>query len=201
MRDKRCSFMGASSSTARPMATQLLTFMDREDELALLRYFERDVYEVYPRRVPEDWVPFKACEANYDRMPEEECYLVASDIGPALVDKLKRGKDKGMWRIDEVRSPVVFWERNVRNDDDELLSGQLWAETDVTQQTGRRDAAPERFRLRVVEIDTWIRKNFRKTHPKGFWVGPKLARTIKETGLPKLRENKHFGREIAVHGA
>ena len=54
---------------------------------------------------------------------------------------------------------------------------------------------------RVVEIDTWIRKNFRKTHPKGFWVGPKLARTIKETGLPKLRENKHFGREIAVHGA
>ena len=110
-----------------------------------------------------------------------------------------RGKDKGLWRIDEVRSPVIFWERCLTNDDGELVSGQLWAELDVTQQTGRRDAAPERFRARFMEIDVWIRKTFRKTHPKGFWVGPQLTRTIKQTGL-KLRENHHFGREITVHG-
>lgn len=183
------------------MASQLLTYLDRDDELAFVRFLERYPFEVYPRRVPPDWKAFQLSEKTFDRLPPDELYLVATDIGPALVDKLKRGKDKGFWRIDEVRSPVIFWERNVKNDEGELLSGQLWAETDVTQQTGRRDAAPERFRLRVVEIDTWIRKNFRKTHPKGFWVGPKLARTIKETGLPKLRENKHFGREIAVHGA
>ncbi len=183
------------------MASQLLTYLDREDDLAFVRFLERYTFEVYPRRVPPGWKTFLLTEANFARLPEDELYLVASDIGPAIVDKLKRGKDKGFWRIDEVRSPVVFWERNVLNEEGELLSGQLWAETDVTQQTGRRDAAPERFRLRVVEIETWIRKTFRKTHPKGFWVGPRLARTIKETGLPKLRENKHFGREIAVHGA
>lgn len=181
------------------MASQLQVFMGREDELAFLRFIERYVFEVYPRRVPPDWKTFRATEATFDQLPEEDVYLVASDIGPALVDKMKRGKDKGLWRIDEVRSPVIFWERCITNDDGELVSGQLWAELDVTQQTGRRDAAPERFRARFMEIDVWIRKTFRKTHPKGFWVGPQLTRTIKQTGL-KLRENHHFGREITVHG-
>jgi hypothetical protein len=181
------------------MATQLQVFMEREDELSFVRFLERYIFEVYPRRVPPDWTTFRLCEENFDQIPEEDVYLVASDIGPALVDKLKRGKDKGFWRIDEVRSPVIFWERCKKNDDGELVSGQLWGELDVTQQTGRKDAAPEKFRQRFVDIDMWIRKNFRKTHPKGFWVGPKTARTIKQTGL-KLRENKHFGREIDVHG-
>lgn len=181
------------------MATQLQLFMEREDELSFVRFLERYIFEVYPRRVPPDWTTFRLCEENFDQIPEEDVYLVASDIGPALVDKLKRGKDKGFWRIDEVRSPVIFWERCKKNDDGELVSGQLWGELDVTQQTGRKDAAPEKFRQRFVDIDMWIRKNFRKTHPKGFWVGPKTARTIKQTGL-KLRENKHFGREIDVHG-
>ena len=183
------------------MATQLLTFMQRDDELQFVRFLERHPFDVYPRRVPPDWKTFRATEANFDQLPEEDVYLVATDIGAALVDKLKRGKDKGFWRIDEVRSPVIFWERCRLNDEGELLSGQLWAETDVTQQTGRRDAAPERFRLRVLEIDMWIRKNFRKTHPKGFWAGPKLAREIKQTNAPVLRENKHFGRLVEVHGS
>ena len=181
------------------MATQLQIFMEREDELSFLRFLERYTFEVYPRRVPVDWTTFRATEENYDQLPEEDVYLVASDIGPALVDKLKRGKDKGQWRIDEVRSPVIFWERCRKNEDGELVSGQLWAELEITQQTGRRDAAPEKFRLRFVELDMWIKKTFRKTHPKGFFVGPKTARTVKQTQL-KLRENKHFGREIAVHG-
>ncbi len=125
---------------------------------------------------------------------------MASDIGPALVDPIKRGKDKGLWRINEVTSPVMFWERCVMNDDDELVSGQLWGELDITEQTGRKDPAPERFRRRFLEIDVWIRKNYRKTHPKGFWAGPHLLRQIKQTGL-KLRENHHFGRLIQVHGS
>jgi hypothetical protein len=179
------------------MANQLLTFMDAEDERAFLRFIERFGFEVYPRRVPPDWKTFRATVENLPRFPEEDVYLLASDIGPALVDKLKRGKDKGFWRIDEVRSPVIFWERNLKNDDGELLSGQLWAELDVTAQTGRRSAAPERFRARVMEIEAWFRKTFRKSHPRGYLIGPALARRVKETGLT-LRENKHWGREISV---
>lgn len=182
------------------MATLLQIFMDRDDELAFLRFVERFNFEVYPRRVPPDWKTFRATEATIDKLPEEDVYLVAVDIGPAIVDKLKRGKDKGQWRIDEVSSPVIFWERCRKNEEGELVSGQLWAELDVTQQTGRRNAAPDRFRLLFMEIDQWIKKTFRKTHPKGFWVGPKTAKVIKQTGLP-LRENKYWGREITVHGA
>jgi len=181
------------------MATQLQIFMEREDELAFLRFLERDLYEVYPRRVPADWVTFKASEANFDKLPDEDVYLVASDIGPALVDKLKRGRDKGQWRIDEVRSPVIFWSRCSRNEDGELLSGQLWAELEITQQTGRKDPAPERFKQRFMQIETWIKQTFRKTHPKGFFVGPRTAKVVKQTGL-KLRENKHWGKELALAG-
>ena len=138
------------------MASQLQVFMGREDELAFLRFIERFVFEVYPRRVPPDWKTFRARESTLDQFPEEDVYLVASDIGPALVDKMKRGKDKGLWRIDEVRSPVIFWERCITNEDGELVSGQLWAELDVTQQTGRRDAAPEQFRAQAAPRSLWL---------------------------------------------
>lgn len=181
------------------MANQLFTFMEREDELAFVQHLERYVFEVYPRRVPPDWKTFRARAEHLDQFPEEDVYLVASDIGPALVDVIKRGPDKGSWRVDEVRSPVIFWERSKLNEDGELLNGQLWAELDVTQQTGRKNAAPEAFRARFLEIEGWIRKQFRKGDPKGFWVGPKTARRVKE-GKLKLRENKHWGREIRVHG-
>lgn len=180
------------------MATQLQIFMDPDDELAFVRFLERQNLEVYPRRVPPDWTTFRASEATFEQLPEE-LYLVAVDIGPALVDKVKRGKDKGHWRIDEVSSPVIFWERCRTNEEGELVSGQLWAEVEITQQTGRRDPAPERFRRLFMEIEQWIKKTFRKTHPKGFWVGPRVARSVKQEGL-KLRENKHQGREINAHG-
>lgn len=182
------------------MASQLMLFMDREDELAFLRFLERYTFEVYPRRVPPDWQAFPAKEATLDQFPEEDVYLVASDIGPALVDKLKRGKDKGQWRIDEVRSPVMFWERSERNEDDELLSGQLWAELDVTEQTGRKNAAPAAFRARVIELTNWLTKTFRKGDPKGSWIGPAAAREVRDNGLVLREDNVRNGRIVVPQG-
>lgn len=179
------------------MASQLLTFMVREDEEQLLRYLERDGYEVYPRRIPTGWEPFLATVQAWESLPDEELYLHAADLGAAIVDPIKRGKDKGSLRLNEVSSPVIFFGRSKLNDDGELVSGQLWAELDVTQQGGRRNAAPERFRARFIELEQWLKKTFRKTHPKGFWVGPHTARQVKENGL-KLREDAHWGREIEV---
>lgn len=179
------------------MAHQLSTFMVKDDELSFLRYLERFVLEVYPRRVPPEWQPFRLAAAAWSQLPEEDVYLVASDLGAALVDKVKRGKDKGSWRIDEVRSPAIFWERCRLNDEGELVSGQLWAELDVTPQTGRVAAAPDQFRERFLEIQGHIHKTFRKGDPKGFWVGPATARLLKE-GKLKLRENHHFGRQISL---
>ena len=197
MKGRRCCARPRSVEDGG-MANQLLTFMAREDEAAFVRFLERFVLEVYPRRVPPNFKTFRASEKTLDRFPEEDVYLVASDIGPALVDKVKKGPDKGFWRIDEVRSPVIFWERNQKDDDGALVSGQLWAELDVTQQTGRRQAAPDAFRARFLEIERWVKKTFRKSDPKGFWIGPQTARMVRD-GLA-LKERSHWARPIAVAG-
>ncbi|WP_224372605.1 hypothetical protein [Hyalangium versicolor] len=173
------------------MATIQKFFMAPDDEIAFFRFLERFVLEVYPRRVPPDWQTFRASEECVPQLPEEDLYLVASEIGPALVDKVKRGPDKGFWRVDEVRSPVIFFERCQKNEEGELLSGMLWAELDVTPQTGRRDAAPDRFRRLFLEIEEYLKKTYRKGDPKDFLVGPKAARLFKE-GLV-LRNSEHRG--------
>src|SRR5262249_17463418 len=71
-------------------------------------------------------------------------YLAEAGRGAVRVERVKRAPDKGHGRVDEVRSPVVFWERSQLDEDGALVSGQRWAELDVTPQTGRRDAAPDR---------------------------------------------------------
>ncbi|MBJ6759584.1 hypothetical protein JGU66_02340 [Myxococcaceae bacterium JPH2] len=179
------------------MANILRFFMAPDDEVAFFRFLERHVLEVYPRRVPQDWTPFRATQENLPHVPPEDVYLVASDIGPALVDKVKRGPDKGAWRIDEVRSPVIFLERSRLNEAGELLNGQMWAELEVTAQTGRRDAAPDRFRRLYLEVEEYVKKTFRKGEPKGFLVGPKAARLFKE-GLV-LRDSAFRGGTVAPY--
>jgi hypothetical protein len=179
------------------MANQLRFFMSTDDELQFVRHLERHVLKVYPRRVPPDWVEFRATGEAFEQLPEEELYLAATDVGPVTVDKLKRGRDKGHWRVQEVGSPVIFWERSRVNDDGELLSGQLWAELDVTQQTGRRSAAPEQFRVLFLEIESWLKKTYRRGDPKAFWVGPNAARAVKESQLV-LRDNEHKGSTVGV---
>ncbi|NOK38643.1 hypothetical protein D7W79_28505 [Corallococcus exercitus] len=179
------------------MANILQFFMAPDDEVAFFRHLERHVLEVYPRRVPPDWVPFRATPDNIPRLPEEDLYLVASEIGPAMVDKVKRGPDKGFWRIDEVRSPVIFIERSRRNEEGELLSGKMWVELEVTSQTGRRDAAPDKFRRLYLEVEEFVKKTFRRGDPKDFFVGNRAARLFKE-GLV-LRDSAFRGGTVVPH--
>jgi hypothetical protein len=182
------------------MAHQLFTFMLPEDEETFMRVLSRSVFEVYPRRVPPDWQTFRLSLEALPQLPERDVYLVASDLGPAHVDTIKRGPDKGFWRIDEVRSPVLFWERSARNEDGELLSGQLWAELDITEQTGRKQAAPAAFRARVLELSNWLTKTFRKGDPKGSWIGPAAARAVKDEGLVLREDFVRNGRIVVPQG-
>ncbi|HSP20408.1 MAG TPA: hypothetical protein VLQ79_12885 [Myxococcaceae bacterium] len=172
------------------MANVLRPLLDAEDERGLLRFLAQTPYEVYPRRVPPDWTPFIARPEMHDRLPPE-LYLAAADLGPVLVDRVKRGPDKGALRVDEVRSPVVFWERSQLDEDGALRAGQLWAELEVTPQTGRRDAAPDRFRRRFSELDSWLKKTCRRSEPVGWLIGPSAARRARE-GLV-LRAAGHRG--------
>ena len=179
------------------MANQVRFFMNPEDEIAFLRYLERHVIKVYPRRVPPDWVEFRAHASTYDKLPLEDLYLAATDIGPVNVDKMKRGPDKGHWRVLEATSPVIYWDRSRLNDNNELQSGQLWAELEVTQQSGRRNPAPDKFRTLYNEVEAWMRRSYRRGDPKEFWIGPNAARQIKESALV-LRDNEHKGSVVNV---
>jgi hypothetical protein len=161
------------------MANVLRLLLDAEDERAFLRFLSQTRYEVYPRRVPPDWKPFLARPEMQEQLPAE-LYLAAPDLGTVLVDKVKRGPDKGHWRVDEVRSPVVFWERSTTDEAGALLAGELWAELEVTPQTGRRDAAPERFRRRFLELEGWLKKTCRRSEPVGWLIGPSAARRARE---------------------
>lgn len=162
------------------MATTLHFFLTPDDERALLRFLERFELEVYPVRIPPDWRAFRVDEEALDKLPPDVAYLAASQIAPVQVDKIKRGPDRGAWRVDEVRSPVIYLERSRTNEEGELLSGKLWAELDVTPQTGRRTAAPERFRRLVLEVEQWFKKTCRRSEPMGFFIGPAAARRHKE---------------------
>jgi len=179
------------------MAHTMFFFTAPEDEVALFRFLGRLELEVYPRRVPQDWKPFRPSGERIADLPADDLYLVASGIRPAYVDKVKRGPDKGFWRIDEVRSPVVFMQRSFLNEDQELGSGKLWAELDITPQTGRRDAAPDQFRRLYMEIEEFIKKAFRRGDPKDFFVGPRAARLAKE-GLV-LRDSKFRGGTVVPY--
>jgi hypothetical protein len=166
--------------SSNAMATVLQFFFVPEDEVAFFRTLERLRLEVYPSRVPPDWKPFWASAETVPRLPEEAAYLAASDIGPVQVDRIKRGPDKGAWRVDEVRSPVLYYERSHTDDEGALLPGRLWAELEVTPQTGRRTAAPDLFRRLVLEVEAWFKKTCRRGDPKGYWIGPAAARRFKE---------------------
>lgn len=179
------------------MANTLKFFMEPPDEEAFFRFLGQFTFEVYPRRVPPDWVAFRANEDAVSKLPEEDLYLAATEVGPVLVDKVKRGHDKGAWRVDEVRSPVIYYERCKVNDEGELVAGKLWAEMDVTPQTGRRDPAPDRFRKIVLEVEEFFKKRFRKGDRPGFYVGPQAAKRVKE-GLV-LRDSGHKAPTVGVH--
>jgi hypothetical protein len=102
-----------------------------------------------------------------------------------------------MLKIEEVPSPVFHYERSVRNDKDELVAGRLWAELDVTDDADDRHGKPRALRYLFQEIHDLFRKNWRRSDPKGFWVGPHAGAAWKR-GEVVLREAGHKGKELGV---
>ena len=154
--------------------------MAPEDEVAFFRFLERFVLEVYPRRVPAglEAVPRQRGRACTE-LPEEDAYLAASEIGAGHRGQGEARPGQGLLahRRGALARSSSASARGC-NEEGELLCGQLWAELDVTPQTGRRDAAPDRFRRLFLEIEEYLKKTFRKGDPKDFLVGPKAARAL-----------------------
>jgi len=178
------------------MAATVRYFMFPEDELALFRAIARHELTVYPEIVPPGWRAPRADEHVVPALDLEAYYLAAEQLGPVVVHPVKRGPNKGMLEIEEIPSPVLHYERSLRNDAGELVGGRIWAELDVTDDPQLRYKSG---RLRAVfnEVETLFRKSFRRSDPKGFWVGPTAARAWKSEGLV-LREPGHKGSTFGV---
>ena len=59
------------------------------------------------------------------------CVETPLAVGEVQTYPIKRGREKGMMKIDEILSPVVHFQRSVIDEDGQLRSGHLWAETEA----------------------------------------------------------------------
>jgi hypothetical protein len=179
------------------MAATLYYFMLPDDERALFRHLEHREITVYPELVPPGYTAPRVAPDLVDALTLPAYYLALERLGPVIVHPVKRGPEKGMLAIEEVPSPVFHYERSLPNDEGELVSGRLWAELDVTDDANTRIGKPLALKTLFQEIHDQLRKSWRRSDPKGFWVGPHAGAAWKRGEL-KLREAGHKGRLYGV---
>ncbi len=179
------------------MAATLWYFMLPDDEVALFRHLARRELTLYPELIPPGYTPVKVDEHAPAGLDASAYYLAAERLGPVIVHPVKRGREKGLLEIEEIPSPVFHYERSVRNEAGELVAGRLWAELEVTDDPGDRRGKPLALRALFDEIHHLFRKNWRRSDPKGYWVGPHAAAAYRRGELV-LREAGHKGREVGV---
>jgi hypothetical protein len=174
------------------MALQIRFFMSEDDERELLRRIAFLRLQLWP----------VLSDARYDapiadesaELVEPAYYLAAGDVTGYPI---KRGKDRGKWKIDEVASPVIHFARSLPDEDGELRSGSFWAETEAAGDYSRAGGKPPAFHRAVREIHELVKSRYRKSSPvKGtiYYVGPACARE----GKP-LREEGRKGETVHVY--
>ena len=176
------------------MATTLQFFMSTEDEVSFLRALEPLKLEIYPEVSPHGYRPLPANAAAAPQLTDEAYYLALPDAGELVAREIRKGPHRGMMEVDEVRSPVIHWERS-RIEDEELRSGRLWAELEVTGDRLHVARKPDLLRSVFDRVRVFFKKHFHHSQPVGFFVGPVATRRARE-GL-KLREAGRKGELVA----
>ncbi len=174
------------------MALQIRFFMSPEDERELVRRLEPLQLELWPVLSDPGFVAPLVTAATQLLGPS--CYLAAGDVTGYPV---KKGKDRGKWKIDEVVSPVIFFFRSLPDEHGELRSGYFWAETEASGDNARTGGKPVRFLRAVRELQELIKSRSRRSSPvKGttYFVGPNCARAA-----PPLREEGRKGEPVHVY--
>ena len=179
------------------MAATLQFFALPEDELALFRALGRHGLTLYPELVPPGYRAPAVDEQLPPGLELPAYYLAAERLGPVVVRPVKRGPDKGLLAVEEIPSPVLHLERSLVGENGELVSGRLWAELDVNDDPGSREGKPRGLRTIFEDLQAWVRKTWRRSDPKGWWVGVEAARGWKSSGLV-LREAGHKGKTVGV---
>jgi hypothetical protein len=168
------------------MALQLHFFMAPDDERELLRKLESWKLELYPEFTDPraDGLPVKADTAALLTEPAYY-FAVEAPVGYPI----KRGQNKGQWKIDEVKSAVVYFLRSEREEHEahlELRSGYFWVELEMAGDYSRQGGKPDLLRRLWLELQGFLKVRYRKSRPTGFFVGPHAARLHQEGAL--LRE-------------
>lgn len=179
------------------MAHTLYYFMLPEDEVAVFRHLAHREITAYPELVPPGFTPVPVDEHAGKKLDAEAWYLAVERLGPVIVHPIKKGPDRGMMKIEEVPSPVFHFERSVRNEQGELVGGRLWAELEVTDDPDDRRGKPRALKAIFEDVHQLFRKNWRRSDPKGYWIGPHAAAAWKRGDLV-LREPGHKGRTFGV---
>jgi hypothetical protein len=179
------------------VAATVAYFMLPEDEKAFFRVLARQGLTLYPEVFPPGTEGIPVDEAAVGRLDREAYYLAAERLGPVIVRTLARGRDKGMLEIEELPSPVYHYERSLQNEKGELVGGRLWGELDVDDSPGSRIGKPTALKVIFEEMNQYFRKSWRRSDPKGWWIGPVAAAAAK-SGKLVLREPGHKGRTVGI---
>jgi hypothetical protein len=174
------------------LALQIRFFMAEADERDLLRRLEQQHLELWPvLSEPGAQAPL-ITESII--LQDPAYYLAAGDVTGYPI---KKGPERGRWKIDEVVSPVIFFSRSLPDEDGELRSGYFWAETESSGDNARLGGKPVRFLKAVRALQELVKSRYRKSSPvKGivYFVGPAAARL----GSP-LREQGRKGERVQVY--
>jgi len=174
------------------LAVEIRFFMSADDERDLLRRLEPLRLELWP--VFSDPGYAAPLVGAGTQLVDPGYYLAAGDVSGYPV---KRGKERGKWKIDEVASPVIFFLRSLPDEDGELRSGYFWAETEAAGDNARTGGKPVVFLRAVRELQEAIKSRYRKSSPvRGltYFIGTACARA----GIP-LREEGRKGERVRAY--
>lgn len=174
------------------MALEIRFFMSAEDERELLRRLEPMRLELWP---VFSGAGFSAPLASAGtELVDPAYYLAAGDVTGYPI---RKGRERGKWKIDEVASPVIYFLRSLPDEKGELRSGYFWAETEASGDNARTGGKPVSFLRAVREIQDMIKSRYRKSSPvRGltYFIGPACARA----GTP-LREEGRKGEPVRAY--
>ena len=166
--------------------------MSEEDERDLFRRLEPLRLELWPVFSEPGFSPPLVSAAT--ELADPAYYLAAGDITGYPI---KKGRERGKWKIDEVISPVIYFSRSVRDEDGHLRSGYFWAETEAAGDNARTGGKPVAFLRAVRELQELIKSRYRRSSPVHgltYFVGPACART-----RTLLREEGRKGGPVVVY--
>lgn len=174
------------------MASILNIVLCPEDESTLFAFIAGFELQVYPEFFPGNYEPFVATAESIGDFDEEAFYLAAEEMAPMEYREVKRGKNRGLFEIEERQSPVIHYQRS-RQEGGTLVAGRLW--TELTPDSGHQQAThPEAFRRMWLAIREHLMKQCTRSRPPGWLIGKEAARRYR-SGM-KLRTADHRGKPL-----